>query len=147
MNPRIVLWLSIPLILFIVISSCVGLLTTDFYRHETPNWQAQSIGQDLIDLAFIAPCLLVSTVLVARKRWYSAYIWGGTVLYLTYTFFLYAFDVHFNVLFVVYCVCLGLSFYSTAYFLVKQSPQRVNQKITPIITWYFIVVAGLFHYL
>jgi hypothetical protein len=148
---RIILLLSLFLAALIIITSCVSLLTPGFYSAETLNWQAQSLGQDIIDLIFIAPSLLITSILASRTNRKATMIWGGIVLYLTYTFALYCFDVHFNKLFILYCLCLGLSFYSFMYFLFTQYKQDrldfENKKITRFVGIYFIIISVLFYFL
>src|SRR4051812_39204236 len=108
---KFILITSVFLGIAVAAVSTVGFFTPDFYSIETPNWQAQSVGQDMIDLFLMVPCLILSGVLGSRGNKSAISIWGGSVIYLTYTFALYCFDVHFNELFVLYCICLGLSFY------------------------------------
>lgn len=145
-----VLALSILLGLLVVVVSCTGLLTPGFYARETANWQAQSLGQDMVDLFVIVPCLIVASVATYNGSNTARMIWGGTVLYLTYTFVLYCFDVHFNRLFIVYCGCLGLSFYSVLYFLFTRQSGTApggGYLIERVVGWYFIVIAILFYFL
>lgn len=148
---KIVLVLSFILGVLIIMASYIGLFTPDFYHAETENWQAQSIGQDIINLVLIAPVLFITAALVARKNRMAEFIWGGVVLYLIYTYTLYCFDVHFNKLFIVYCLCLGLSFYSFIYFLYRQFNRQVNYPVSGllrnVIGVYFIVIATLFYFL
>jgi hypothetical protein len=151
MKNRIVLILSLPLTALLIIVSYIGLFTPDFYSVETLNWQAQSLGQDMFDLFFIAPCLIVTSVLAYRNNRIAFIIWGGVVLYLTYTFVLYCFDVHFNKLFVPYCLCLGLSFYALIYFLFTaykgNAGKFENKFINRLIGFYFIFIALMFYML
>jgi len=123
-NKKIILALSIPLGLLTILVSLTGLLSSNLYSVETPNWRAQSIGQDMIDLFLVVPCLFTSAILAFKKGKFSFLIWGGVVIYLTYTFTLYCFDLHFNKLFAVYCFCLGISFYSSLYFLFTVNPRK-----------------------
>lgn len=150
-HDKIVLLLSFSLAALTITASCIGLFTPDFYAKETLNWQAQSVGQDLIDLVLITPCLLITSILAYRNNRAAFMMWGGVVLYLTYTFVLYCFDVHFNKLFVVYCLCLSLSFYSLVYFLFTQSKQNIiyagGEPATRVIGIYFIIIAVLFYFL
>ena len=152
MQNRTILLLSLLLTALIITVSCVGLLTPDFYSKETLTWQAQSIGQDMIDLFLIAPCLLITSILAYRNNKAATMVWGGVVLYLTYTFVIYCFDIHFNKLFVIYCLCLGLSFYSLMYFLFDKHTETRNQNFEniPVIRFigiYFIIVSILFYFL
>jgi hypothetical protein len=151
MQNRNVLFLSLPLAALTIMVSSIGLLTPDYYSAETLNWQAQSTGQDLINVFFITPCLLFASILAYRNKPSAIKIWGGVVLYLTYTFVIYCFDVHFNSLFIFYCCCLGLSFYSLIYFLFTQNqkPRKHlgNKAVTRYIGVYFISIATLFYLL
>jgi hypothetical protein len=148
---KVILVLSLPLSVLIILVSCVGLLSPGFYSAETLNWQAQSVGQDMIDLFLLVPGLLITSILSYRNNRTATMAWGAVVLYLTYTFVLYCFNVHFNKLFVLYCFCLGLSFYSFMYFLLANHKaykvQAENNTVTRIIGIYFIVIAVLFYFL
>ncbi len=144
------IWLSLLLVLLVVIVSCIGYFTPGFYARETINWQTQSAGQDLIDLALISPVLLISVLLMRKGNRIALYISAGATLYLAYTFLIYCVAVKFNQLFVFYCLVLGLSFYSFLDFLlfalkikirsVTDTPE--SNKIAAI---YFISIAILFY--
>ena len=58
----IILWLSLPLAAIVIFVSVTGLATPGFYAAETPNWQAQSYGQDLADLFLVTPALIISSI-------------------------------------------------------------------------------------
>jgi hypothetical protein len=141
--------LSLPLATMLMITSAVGIFTFQFYGEETLNWQAQSVGQDLIDLFLVMPCLVLTSFFAARGNRTGFMLWGGVMIYLTYTFVIYCFDVHFNKLFLLYCAELGLSFYGCIIFfftLKKDQNISVNGqggifKLTGI---YFLVIASLF---
>lgn len=148
----VILAISLPLAAIIVITSCIGLLSTDFYASETPNWQAQSIGQDMVNLFLLVPCLIISSLLAYQNKPKAALIWGGVMLYLTYTFVIYCFNIHFNKLFLGYCVSLGLSFYGLLYFLFIHFTQSSffsldNKRISGFIGIYFLLISGLFYFL
>jgi hypothetical protein len=152
MQNKTILLLSIPLAVLVIIVSCVGLFTPYFYSAETLNWQAQSLGQDLIDLFLAVPCLIIFSILAYRNKRSARVIWGGVVLYLTYTFVIYCFDIHFNKMFIIYCLCLGLSFYSLMYFLFTFYSERKNESlenksINRIISIYFIFISVVFYFL
>ncbi len=152
MQNKTILKLSIPLAGLVIIVSCVGLFTPEFYSAETLNWQSQSLGQDMIDLFLVVPCLILFSILAYRNKRSARVIWGGVVLYLTYTFVIYCFDIHFNKLFIIYCFCLGLSFYSFIYFLFTLYSERKienleNKPINRIISIYFICISVVFYFL
>lgn len=149
MSNKVVLYLSLPLAFILVVVSSFGLFTEDFYAAESPNWQLQSKGQDMVDLFLILPVLLISSVMLLMKKSWAVPIWAGTILFLVYTFVLYCFDVHFNILFVPYCLGLGLSFYAFMYFLfmniqsykVLPSDKNSLNRFSGI---YFIAIAFVF---
>jgi hypothetical protein len=148
-NGRTVILFSLPLCLLIIYVSFTAIITPDHYYLETPNWQAQSLGQDNFDLFFAIPALITSMILVWRKIVAGLFIWGGTVIFFLYTFVIYCFDLHFTSLFLFYCLILGLCFYAFLYYLwlgVKYTVQFSPAKsITKIIGIYFIAVAVMFY--
>ncbi len=144
--------LSLPLVAFTITASVAGLLTPGFYSKETPNWAAQSLGQDIINLFFITPVLIITAILASQKNKTALPIWAGANLYLAYTFVIYCFDVHFNQLFLIYCFCLGLSVSSFIYFLIalrNDCPGSDLVTKTPLrfIGIYFIILSVLFYLL
>jgi len=151
-NLKIVLWLSIPLAALVVFVSIEGLTTPNFYAAETSNWAAQSLGQDMADLFLVVPALIISSFLAYHKRKAALLVWGGVVAYLLYTFLIYCFALHFNQLFVFYCLILGLSFYSMLWFFNfqlnnKTSIENFNKVPASFIAVYFMIIAVLFYFL
>lgn len=152
MKNKVILYFSLPILALVAYVSYVGLSTPDFYKAETLNWQTQSYGQDLLDLFLAVPVLLLSSIFAARGNKAAWLIWGGTIVFLLYTFVIYCFDVHFNKLFVFYCITLGLLFYSAIYFfysnikypIITEFKSSIVSKVTGI---YFIVIAVLFYFL
>jgi hypothetical protein len=100
-------------------TSIGGLLLPSTYARETASWRAQGIGQDGFDLLVVVPVLLAAGALADRSRG-ARVLLGGALLYAAYSFVLYAFDVHFNSLFLVYCAGLGASVLSLARFLAEE---------------------------
>lgn len=144
-------WLSLLNAFLIIFASSVGLFAHDSYSRESSNWQAQAIGQDLVDLFLLVPCLLI-TGFLASGNYIARVMWGGVLLYLIYTFLIYCFDVHFNNLFVIYCFILGLSFYSFLYFISVQSKEQGVIEFTkslPVkaVGIYFLIISGVFSFL
>jgi hypothetical protein len=144
--------LSIPLVIIISIVSSAGLFTSALYQAETLNWQAQSKGQDIMDLFVVLPVLLLSAIMAYSGHPAAKWTWSGTNLYLLYSFLIYAFDVHFNAMFVFYCLALGLSFYSVLYFLYREFRPAgpIHDRLTAadkITGVYCLVTAILFYVL
>ncbi len=149
---EIVLWFSLPLAAIVIFVSVTGLATPGFYEAETPNWQAQSIGQDLADLFLVSPALIISSIYAYQGRKGALFIWAGVIAYLLYTYLIYCFAIHFNKLFVFYCLALGLSFYSMLwffYFLLKRKVKSEDFTNVPrrIVGIYFIIISCLFYFL
>jgi len=149
---KVILTLSLPLAALIIFASIVGLSTPGFYLAETADWKAQSVGQDAIDLFLICPVLIITTILAARKNNIAFFLWSGVNLYIIYTYLIYCFDIHFNSLFVIYCLILGLSFYSLMYFLFSQIKKPLameiyHKPVVKIIEVYFLVISCLFYFL
>lgn len=144
---KIFLWLSFLLALLIIVSGIYSLLTPGFYDQESLNWQAQSTGQDIIDVFFITPLLLFATFYTHKKQ-IALYVWAGIHLYIVYTYTIFCFAVHFNSLFIVYCLILGLSFYSLLLFIysISKSGNPVLTTSRPKTTGIFFIITSLLFY-
>src|SRR5947209_14323870 len=105
------LWLSVLVAILVLLASGAGLLLTSTYARETASWAVQGIGQDIVNLV-AALALLITASLVNKGSVKAFLVWSGVLLYLIYAYVIYAFDVHFNRLFLVYVAILGLSFYA-----------------------------------
>jgi len=148
-HDNIILSLSIPLVILVIIVSYIGFFGRDIYSMETLNWTIQAIGQDAINLFLITPFLIITSLLAYRKNTIAYYLWSGGLIYLCYTYVIYCFDIHFNNLFFLYCLILGLSFYSLIYFLysqLKTVDSRWTNENTPAksIGIYLIILACTF---
>ncbi len=130
--------------------SAVGLFYPEIYVEATPNWTAQTIGQDAIDLFLIFPVLVISTLYAANGDRLPLSIWAGTNIYIVYTFVIYCLDVKFNSLFLLYCFILGLSSFSSALFLyntVKDTALvQVTSTVRKLVGYFFIVLSVLFYF-
>jgi hypothetical protein len=105
------LWLTLPLAGLGFLASVLGILVDGVYRNETDIWAAQATGQDIANL--VAFPVLVALALVARRGSLRAYLaCTGLLSYSAYTYALYAFDIRFGRLFLVYVAIYGLSVYA-----------------------------------
>ncbi len=152
MRAQVMMALSVSLAFLVAGVSLVGIFTPDFYAKETLNWQVQSLGQDIIDLVLVVPVLMVTTLITFKIKRTGALLWGGVILYLIYTFTIYSFDVHFNKLFIFYCLTFGLAFYSFLYLIYKQLKEPTITQIESVavkkvIVVYFITLSILFYFL
>ena len=152
LDSKSVLVLSIALVLLITAASLAGLYLPGMYAGETLNWQAQSLGQDLVDLFLIVPLLLLTSFWASKKSRVAPILWGGVNLYLVYTFAIYCFDIHFNCFFVVYCAILGLSLYSCLYFFLAIRERAFDvllykRAVVRITGIYLLLISCLFYFL
>ncbi len=113
MNLRLrsfLLWISVPLCIVLAVTG-LQVFWPGIYWRETRLGTAGALASDLIDLSLVLPILAVATLLAVRGSLSALLVWAGTLGFLTYNFLIYAFEVHFNAMFLAYCAVLGLSFY------------------------------------
>ena len=141
--------LTLLLCVNIVVGSLTAISDKNFYHLETPNWQIQSRAQDFLDLFLIVPTLMIGSFLALRGKTIGIQIWLGAMLYTIYTFLIYTFSVHFNDLFFLYCLSLGLAFYSTILFLyqlrVTPGDEHAFSTSHKIIAAYLIIIGVAFY--
>lgn len=114
----------------VTIASFAGISDPATYARETASWRAQGIGQDWIDLLIAAPWLVASAIATLRGSRRASLMLGGGLAYTAYSFVVYAFDVHFNQLFLVYCAILGLSVYGLVALAIALAGQDVRGWFT-----------------
>lgn len=117
--------LSLASAFLMAIASVAGVYLPGTYAHETPSWAAQGVGQDIVNLLVVLPALLVSTYFVAKGSVRGLLVWLGLLVYIVYSYVLYAFFVHFNRLFLVYTAVLGLAFWTLVGTAVGLRPDRL----------------------
>ena len=105
------LWLSEIDALLVLIASVAGIFLKSIYARETPSGAVQAIGQDIVNLVAVV-VLFIAAYFVSKGSVKAFLIWSGVLLYLLYGYSIYAFDIHFNSLFLIYVAILGLSFYA-----------------------------------
>lgn len=149
---RLITILTILLVVFLSIASFFGSFIDITYARDTPSMAAQGIGQDIVDLFIVVPAIIISLILMIRKNRIATLVFGGLIFYVLYSFIIYSFGVHFNVLFLVYCLTLGTASYVFIFYISNLS--RINVK-----EWYgqrtpnrglailFITVAAMFYML
>jgi hypothetical protein len=125
------LWNTIAIALLVAVTAVAGLFWPATYARETLFSSAGAIGSDLVDLLLIVPVLLISGILGYRGSVPARLVWLGALGYMQYNFVLYAFGVHFNALFLVYCATLSLCFYATVFCLPLISLKQIAQDYGP----------------
>ncbi|KAB2902216.1 MAG: hypothetical protein F9K40_07820 [Kofleriaceae bacterium] len=117
---------AIPVAVSLALVSLGGLLLPDAYAREQPAWTAQAVGQDWFDLVVAAPWIAWCG-LRARSgsgRW--RILLAGGYAYAVYEMLIYAFAVHFNALFLLYCATLGLAGYALAAIAIDLSAHTIT---------------------
>jgi len=102
-----------------VTCSSIGIWVQEFYAKETVDWLSQCIGQDISNLFFISPILIASAFYASKGNKTAKIIWIGTMITNIYSYVIYTFALHFNFLFLVYCLILALSIFSVLNFLIN----------------------------
>lgn len=145
------LWFTAPIVILLAIATTGGIFISDLY-HDYPSFAAQAIGQDIVSLVIVLPALVISAFLARRGSPGAYLIWFGGLIYLVYTYMIAAFDVNFNMLFLVYVAVLGCSLYALIGGLVTSNMTSIKECFTgrtPVraISIYLIVLAVLFYFL
>jgi hypothetical protein len=148
---KISLWLTLAIAVLVLIASGAGFFLPSIYARETISWGVQAYGQDIANLIDVA-VLLIAVYFVRKTSFKAFLIWIGVLLSLLYAYVLYAFDVHFNSLFLVYVAILGLSFYTLFSSMLRLHLESIhnyfsaNHKARPV-SVFLLLVAVLFYLL
>jgi hypothetical protein len=151
-NSKKIVLLTLLLALLMGISSVIGILVEDIYSREVPEYAAQGVGQDLINLLVVMPILFVSAILIQKGSRLWQFVWLGSLIYTVYSYSTYCFGVHFNALFLVYCGILGLSFYLLMGFLITMNAKEIkgwfdDKMPIKMPTTFLFIVAALFYFI
>jgi hypothetical protein len=113
-NPVRVVWLGLALAAAISMgfASAGGIWLPFVYVQETASWAAQGKGQDIVNLTVVLPAMLIALYAASAGSLRAVLVVLGLLIYVVYSYFLYAFFVHFNLLFPVYVATLGTSFWA-----------------------------------
>ena len=147
-----ILILSLPLAILTSVVSYAGIFIESTYWKETANYAAQGIGQDIVNLFIVVPIFIIAAIFAWRRSKLGLLIWSGALFYLAYSYTIYCFGLHFNHLFIAYCLILGLSFYSLIYFIFSSNREDVSkwfEKKVPCISTgiFLIIIAVLFYFI
>jgi hypothetical protein len=151
-HPRWLTGLILVLTVFLAIASYYGAFVPGTYARDSASMGIQGMGQDVFDLFVVVPLLVIALAFTLRGSRIASLVLGGTVFYVLYSYVLYAFGVHFNNLFLVYCTILGTSLYTFLLWVIELNGSqlqhwfgdRVPLRGTGI---FFIIVAVLFYLL
>jgi hypothetical protein len=111
-NRKAIIILSIVMTIALAVVSFFGAFDAATYERDAASMAAQGAGQDLVNLFFVVPLLVFSFIFMLRNSRIASLIFCGTIFYILYSFCIYAFGLHFNKFFLLYCLILGSSLYS-----------------------------------
>lgn len=129
------------------IACAAGMFLPGIYSQENLSWAVQGRGQDNISLFTVFPLLLISIYYINKGSKKATLVWLGILMYMTYSYILYSFFMHFGPLFLIYIAILGLSFYTligTLIELTKDTPVEWNIAHRKAVSVYLIVNGLLF---
>ena len=109
-------WMVLSLIaaVLMAVASAAGILSCATYGRETVTWAAQGTGQDFVNLLIVFPVLVITAIRAHLGNAGARLVWIGALMYVAYSYVLYAFFVHFGPWFLVYVAVLGTSVYALA---------------------------------
>jgi hypothetical protein len=151
-RPRLLIGLSLVITLSLAFVSYYGAFAPATYARDSSSMGAQGMGQDMFDLFVVVPLLVISLAFTLRNNRIAFLLFGGTVFYVLYSYFIYAFGVHFNSLFLLYCLILGTSLYGFLVAVFELKGMQVqhwfgNRAPVRATGAFFIVIALLFYLL
>jgi hypothetical protein len=94
------------------VASAAGVFMPGTYAKETASWATQGYGQDIANLFVVFPAMLISLHFAFRGSVRATLVALGLLIYMAYSYVLYAFFIHFGTFFLVYVAVLGLSAYT-----------------------------------
>ena len=129
-RPTVWIWLTAPMAVLVAVAAGGELLVEGLFRGDSVYLVAQAVGQDVVTLAVALPALVAGSLLAARGSERARVVWLGVLVYLVYTYVIYAFQVRFNPLFLVYVGLLGCSLYALIGGLVTTRFEAVRSQFT-----------------
>ena len=126
--------------------SLAGLALPGPYARELPPWLLQARGQGWFDLLIAAPWLAVCAARARRESRTWNILLAGAYAYVVYELAIYAFAIHFNALFLVYCTTLGLAGYALIALALElaASEDLVDRRAAHLAGALLVVIGGLF---
>jgi hypothetical protein len=143
------LWFIVPISILLATAAGGGVFINGLYR-DNPDFVAQARGQDFVSLVVVLPALIITAFLAHRGSPRARLLWLGGLVYLVYTYIIAAFDVKFNLLFLVYVALLGCSLYALIGSLATTNMAGIKAcftEKTPVkaVSIYLAVLAVLFY--
>jgi hypothetical protein len=122
-------WLRLAMAAAILmgLASAGGIWLPFVYVQETASWAAQGTGQDIVNLAVVLPAMLTALYAASAGSLRAVLVVVGLLIYVLYSYVLYAFFVHFNLLFPIYVATLGTSFWALVGIVLDVRHDRIRE--------------------
>jgi len=121
------LWLALAAAILMSLASASGIWLPFVYVQETASWAAQGTGQDIVNLAIVLPAMLIALYAAFAGSLRAVLVLLGLLVYVVYSYVLYAFFVHFNLLFPIYVATLGTSLWALVGIVLDVRNERVQE--------------------
>lgn len=129
---RVRIILSVTAAILMAAASFAGAFLPGTYGQETVNWAAQGRGQDIVNLFLASPAILASAYLAHKGSIRAFLVWIGLLLYVTYSYAVYALYLHFGPWFPAYVATLGTAFYALVGSLAVSEWKRVEDALEAV---------------
>lgn len=144
--------LTIVLAISLTIVSYFGVFVENTYEREVSSMAAQGVGQDIVNLFFIVPVLIISLLTMQKNNRIGIFVFGGTVFYILYSFIIYCMGVNFNKLFLLYCLTLCLSIYLFIFYIYSFKGINIkswfwNNIPLKLFGIYLLIISVVFYFL
>ena len=106
------LLLSILAAALAMTGSVITLLSQHLYETLTAAFLPQALAQDLVNLLFVSPAMIVLALLALRGSSPAFVLWLGALLFTAYNYVIYTIGIPFGPLFLLWVGVLGLSIFA-----------------------------------
>ena len=105
------LWLSLAAAALAVVGNVVALSVDRIYENLTSVFLPQALAQDIVDLALVAPLIVVTAVLALRGSLRAWLVWLGALTFTVYNYVIYVVAIDFGPLFLLWVAVLGAALF------------------------------------
>jgi hypothetical protein len=147
--PRLWWWLSSGAAGLAALGSIIGFLAADrIYGRETTVLADAAAAQDAVNLALVAPLLVILGARASRGSLPAYLCWLGCLAFTVYNYAIFTVSVQFGPLFLLWTTVLGLSMFALiggmAALNVATVAGRYAGRSLPLAAWLLVGVAALF---
>lgn len=125
----------------------IQLYQKGLYARDSVSAAIQAIAQDAVTLFIGIPLLVVSFVMIKKKKKSGLFLLSGVLGYFLYTYMSYSFLMTFNVFYLIYVLLMVLSFYAfiVVYEMLRESIdiRRLAAGFPKKMTYRFLWAVGI----